>query len=221
MRQCLSCVLLVSLWAAPGLAAPIVFTDRAAFEAAALPDVNVPFDSFEPVFGTTFCQFPTRGMDCFATVDGILDLTVFTFAGTEDPVGRLRFAPFTDVVQLGLATGQLITAIGFDITFTQPSPLQFLTLRGTSGGISGPIGETVTLPAVGAPGFIGLLFDAPVPFIAMSSNASGPSNPLPGAIHIDNVAIAIAVPEPSTAALLLVSSVLVSLRRRRRRLSAS
>ena len=221
MRQRLSCVLLVSLWATPVLAAPIVFTDRAAFEAATQPDANVPFNSFEPVFGNSFCQFPTRGMDCFAIVDEILDLTILTFAGTEDPVGRLRFAPFTDVVQLGLATGHLITAIGFDISFEQPSPLQFLTVGGTNGGTSGPIGGTVTFPAVGAPGFIGLLFDTPVPFIAMSSRTSGFSNPLPGRLEIDNVAIATTVPEPSTAALLLVSSVLVLLRRRRRRRSAS
>jgi len=196
-------------------AAPIVFTDRAAFEAATQPNVAVPFNSFEPVFENVFCQFPTRGMDCFATVDGILDLTVFTFAGTEDPVGNLRFAPFTDVVQMGLVTGQLMTAIGFDITFQQPSPVQFLALGGSNGGISGSIGD-VRLPAIGT-SFVGLLFDTPVPFIAMSSNTNGISNPIPGAIHIDNVVIATAVPEPSTAALLLVAGALVSLRRVRRR----
>jgi hypothetical protein len=197
-------------------AAPIVFTDRAAFEAATQPNVAVPFNSFEPVFENVFCQFPTRGMDCFATVDGILDLTVFTFVGTEDPVGSLRFAPFTDVVQMGLVAGQLMTAIGFDITFQQPSPLQFLALGGSNGGISGSIGDAVRLPAIGT-SFVGLLFDTPVPFIAMSSNTNGISNPIPGAIHIDNLAIATAVPEPSTAALLLVAGALVSLRRVHRR----
>src|SRR5262245_9261815 len=79
-------------------ATPIIFTDRAAFEAAVLPNVLVPYDSFE------FLPPGDRGI-----VDGVLLSSTIGTIPANPFGGNLRLYPFNGV-QYTLTNGSLFSA---------------------------------------------------------------------------------------------------------------
>src|SRR5262245_60979111 len=66
------------LWTTPALASPVIFTDRATFEAASQSDVHVPFDSLIPTPFPEYCPPELSGMnECSGIADGVLRIISF------------------------------------------------------------------------------------------------------------------------------------------------
>jgi hypothetical protein len=103
-------------------ASPIIFTNRAVFEAVVQPNALVTFDTlvgFDSSDPTNFCPVISIPV-CGGTADGILDLgTSEVIGGVDWSGGHLTFslaaAPFS-YVDLNLAKPLTsFTAIGFDV----------------------------------------------------------------------------------------------------------
>jgi hypothetical protein len=189
LRDLLLCCLFVGAFALRASAAPIFFTDRAAWEAAANPNVLLTFDTFQPLepgalphtFGTTYA-------DIFR-ISG--DITGAGQVYNGGP-GGLQLIANTG---FGAGTTAPVWAFGVDVT-----PLMCgncVTPEATF--TVGP----VRMENVTAPQFIGIVFDTPT----VVSVAPGIVRGLPGGllspsqIFVDNVAVT-TVPEPATLLLL-------------------
>jgi hypothetical protein len=112
-------------------AEPIIFTDRAAFEKAAQPNLHVSFDTFQTwaeVAGggpfDRYCPGHTGYVGCLGRVDGVLDVGVYTFGAEPEPVGSFDF-PMFEAASFGFVGGPM-TAVGFDVTATNTFLLQWL-----------------------------------------------------------------------------------------------
>jgi hypothetical protein len=170
------CALIFSvLGTTPALALPIIFTDRAAFDAAAGDHTLLTLDAPDRIAFNIFESVAYR-----ATYQ---DLITFTF----DYVGGVGVQPGYVVLGVtGLAASgsvlQPVTAFGFDITSVDSS-LVSLPLIESSGFVISLTGLQ----------FLGLV--SHTPFVAGISNYNNST------FAIDNLAIQ-SVPEPSTLWLL-------------------
>jgi hypothetical protein len=191
-------------------ASPIIFTDRAAFEAAAEPNILVTFDDIQPDrWAPAFCFQPASSCSYF--VDSVAHVSSFSFTDNHSGVGGGALSlNFQAITGIGV-DGPPMIAIGFDVLPGDAVPGQFVGLSWVVGvdPMGGPIREGVRLPA-DAPGFFGLFAD-PIGGFELTTNTTGPG--LPRSAILDNVAIT-SVPEPSTALLVLAGAMVLSQRRR-------
>jgi hypothetical protein len=190
-------------------ASAILFTDRAAFEEAAQPDMLATFDSFEPLpqFGY-FCRGDIALLGCYGTVDGFLSVSTWDYE--REPIGSLEFHPVRSNASMGVDSGMI--AIGFDLSSPGQVPEQWVGVVWYELGLFGvePTGGTGQIPLAGL-SFLGFVFDAPMVSIRIGSNG-GTSYPGNSPVIMDNVAIR--TPEPATS-LLVFAGAMVLLQRRR------
>jgi hypothetical protein len=190
-------------------ASPIIFTDRAAFEAAAEPNILVTFDDIQPDrWAPAFCFQPASSCSYF--VDSVVHVSSFSFTDNHSGVGGGALSlNFQAITGIGV-DGPPMIAIGFDVLPGDAVPGQFVGLSWVVGvdPMGAPIREGVRLPA-DAPGFFGLFAD-PIGGFELTTNTPGPG--MPRSAVLDNVAIR--TPEPSTA-LLMLGGVIALLQSRR------
>ena len=175
-------------------ASPIIFTDRAAFEATTQPNVLVTFDKAVDLGSVpNFWDF---------LLDDILHLQFVEEGGfltVRD--GSLHVGDAGPAAgHFGMVGGSLIRAIGFDVSTTAPP--QGLVVFGN--GTAVPFVFT-------SPTFIGLLFSSPVDSFQLWNAILPAANLISLDVVIDNMAIR--TPEPST--LLLFGSGFIVLQVRR------
>lgn len=188
-------------------ASPILFTERAAFEAAAPPDIRATFETLQP----TGCT----ASECSGVVDGVL---LVSSNSPLDATGDLTFGGLFSLVTIGV--GGPMNAVGFDVS--KGGKVDTL-LVGAIIGMT-PTGDLVveniplpgfSLPLAGAPAFLGLLF--PEPIFGLQLRVVGDLFTASPQLTVDNIAIQTAVPEPATALLLSVGAMVLVQRRRRTR----
>jgi PEP-CTERM motif-containing protein len=175
-------------------AAPIVFTDRVAFDAAAGPNILVTFDTVEPNrWAPQLCFF--IAISCDYIVDGVLHVESLSFTDNHALVvgSALNLTPEAIA---SVDVGGPITAFGFNALPAQVSPEGQIfvdwIVNGVRESASTHVGDSTT--------FFGLLFPDPVSGVRLGAIPTAP--PLFARFaSIDNVAIT-SVPEPSTALLL-------------------
>jgi hypothetical protein len=186
-------------------AAAIVYTDRAAWEAAANPDVLLTFDTFQPLTRTTAYDSSTVYEDILS-VGG--DMTGAGMVYQHE--GALQLIAYTG---FGAGTVAPVLALGVDIT-----PLECISNWGDACSTIATLRVGNNFFTLTTPMFIGLFFDTPtvavvdgLSYVPDANGRAGRSRAL-----IDNVAIrTVAVPEPSS--LLLLSAGVVALCGRTRR----
>ena len=182
-------------------ASPILFTERAAFEAAAPPDIRATFETLQP----TGCT----ASECSGVVDGVL---LVSSNSPLDATGDLTF--ISGSVTIGV--GGPMNAVGFDASKGRRlAGLHVAAIMGMT-----PTGDLVVeniplqgfnLPLEGS-AFLGLLF--PEPIFGLQLRADGDLFGGPAAITVDDIAIQTAVPEPATALLLSLGAMVLVQRRR-------
>jgi hypothetical protein len=190
-------------------AAPIVFNDRAAFDAAAQPNV---FDDFSaPVQCTvvnTFCHLTYSGV---TFVYDVADFPIVPF-GPPQSIGFMNVGP-TFVVGMDFSP---LTALGFDVSPVGDFGLKLFPRILQPDGVE-IFGAAFTMTQ---PGFFGLAFDDGS---VLTGLGLLPNQPAETVVAIDNLAAtapvagAVTVPEPATL-LLFGAGAAVVLGRRRNRL---
>jgi PEP-CTERM motif len=170
--------LISALSTAPATALPIIFTDRAAFNAAVGDTTLLTFDTLPAVTPDNLIGRMT--IDSILTIQG--DLGGFAFYDSKPGTFCFCYPGLT----IGAATIDPVLAFGVDITPLRPNTT--ITLGGLSFALS-------------APQFLGFLFGAPSSFeIGQTfTPANGYST-----FTIDNVAVK-SVPEPSSLGLIAFS----------------
>ena len=188
-------------------AAPIVFTDRAAFNAAAQPNV---FDDFSaPVQCTIVFPF------CDLSYSGV----TFTFDSLDypiSPVGGPQSIGALDVGPLFAVTVKFApsTSIGFDVFQLGSNPFGLVvTPRIVQQDGTETVSSTMTFST---PGFFGLHVNDGtwLAGLVLGPIQSSSSSTLAG---IDNLATTVPVPEPATLLLFSVGASVLLARRRQRR----
>ncbi len=190
-------------------AAPIVFNDRAAFDAAAQPNV---FDDFSaPVQCTvvdTFCHLTYSGV---TFVYDVADFPIAPF-GPPQSIGFMNVGP-TFVVGMNFSP---LTALGFDVSPMGDFGLKLFPRILQPNGVE-IFGAAFTMTQ---PGFFGLAFDDGSVLTGLGLLPNQPAETL---VAIDNLAAtapaaaAVTVPEPATLLLFGVGASVLLARRRQRR----
>jgi hypothetical protein len=205
----------------------IIFTDRAAFDAAVQPNALVTFDSLTFRDWSTTYEFPPGSgifpigesycfpaIDCTLVADDILrvsnpadQLPPFTFGR---PSLTIPGTPVSDA-WMTLADGSNFGAIGFDVF---PTSQALVTVTWGDFDLNRfLVPVSAERATFFAPSFVGLLFSPSVRSVNIGVGPYNPNN-FQSAV-VDNIAIKKEpVPEPATAFMLLVG-VMVLLQRRR------
>jgi PEP-CTERM motif len=191
----------ISLLAGRVDAAPIVFTDRAAFEATVRPNLLVEFNAFEPILSGEFCPFEASP-SCLGIVDDVLVLVTSDDFAFDAFGGDLTLWEPFGYINANLQPFQAFTAIGFDVAHHLPPADRFAQV-----GFSDDMDREFVYEISGTPAFLGFVFpDTPmrtVQFLA-GQCCEEPSGPI---VAFDNIVFrTVPVPEPST--LLLFGSTL-------------
>jgi PEP-CTERM motif-containing protein len=169
-------------------AAPIVYTDRSAFDLAAQPDAHITFDA-----DFSDCHFDS--FTCSHTFDGLLNVA-YDFAGVGLLGDSIALGPWNGQTS-GASFLQPVTAFGFDLVSVQtpggPHPADF-----HFGGLTLPIDAL----GAGLPLFFGVILDQPVTSINAFATVSyaTPQGNL-AAFTIRDLSVR-TVPEPATVLLL-------------------
>lgn len=212
----LLCVSLVLTIPAPVKAVPIIFTDRAAFNAAVSGTTLITFDTQIPATFGTYSDGSVNPSFYTATIDNLL-----SFSGDREAFNNQLVVPGTpgNLCMCGQIPGNLVTlgpvlAFGIDIipmslpTVIGAPPVTNLLFAGMQFQLS-------------APSFLGVLYTeqeaSSVGIGRVLQQQAGVSGLVWSTFSIDNVAIK-TVPEPSATLLLglgLVSLVAWPLWRRR------
>jgi len=176
------------LWSGRAVAAPVIYTDRAAFNLAA--GGGLSFESFEsnPISGATVTYGNLSFKETFGTVDHFTNTALVNFfsAATTDGQNSIWYDDNDNSVStltFGLASP--VTALGFDITASENNTV----------AIGGDLNSSINLTA-NTPSFFGII-DTTTPFSNVTITAGGGPN-----VGFDAVAYGRAIPEPSTLALL-------------------
>lgn len=188
------------LTSATSYAAPVLFTDRALFEAALNPDVHSTLDSLVPT-GEAYCN----GLNdlCSGLVDGVLKIGS-SGTGGQSWIGDGQFSWTPFYVIPWISSEQPFTAIGFDLILPNANPLQWIAFSPAAVGSAEFSPDNVMRAPMSS--FMGLLYDNPVSTVWLNTNA-------PAAPVIDGVSVR-TVPEPATILLLMAGTALL-LRRKR------
>jgi hypothetical protein len=190
LRDLLLSVMFVAGLALRAEAAPMVFTDRAAWEAAANPDVLLTFDVYQPWTRTE----EMRQFDLGATYENI-----FRIWGDYTGIRAVQDNGGIDLVaHTGMTAGTTapVWAFGADVT-----PRQCWNACDTPIA-NGSIND-IALERITGPMFVGVIFDTPTygyfgADVIFANGSVGKS-----VITFDNIAIR-TVPEPATLLLLAV-----------------
>jgi PEP-CTERM motif-containing protein len=191
---------LAALATTPAMAAPIVYTDREAFNAAVGETRLITFETF------TGFQIPTRPYDAGFTYDNLV-----THSGDIEDIAA---ASAGDYITFGLTFNVLparllepVTAVGFDVTPLTPRhwvnggelplPPEALVVLVWTGDF--------TTYRVTDPQFLGFVFDATVDDLRVTGGdiAGGFARSV---FSIDNMAVKTSVPEPALTTLLLLGA---------------
>ena len=190
----------------------IVYTDREAFNAAAGVTTLLPFD---PVV----CQPHPLPLFCdvnYGLVRKRYELTVAP--GTMAPP-YVQISSAADA-NLPISFTQPFTAVGFDVTPLQPGSIAFNLLLDAQSFVA-PGGHFL----MSSPSFLGFVSTEPLvgPLFIDPNHCTGASlpSPRPCQFAIDNMALSVPVPEPSTIALTAPFVALWFVRRRRQNRLAS
>jgi hypothetical protein len=198
--------------------APIVFTDRAAFEAAAEPNRHLQFDA-----DFSDCNFPDSST-CVHTFGDLLTVA-YDIAG----IGLLG-----DSIGLGPWGGQTsgalfrepVRALGFDLISIPTPPRPIVNADGSVSFDFSPqpsefhIGGSrfpIDAGGAGLPRFFGVVFDRPTTFFPGFAlvNYATPHGGLVG-FSVQDMSIT-TVPEPSTMALFTAATLVMAAAARKRR----
>ena len=170
-------------------AVPIVFTDRAAFDAAVNPNILITFDG--PI------EF-RGGNGNWAVDNTLLSLSTGFTIPSAPSGGAFNIFPFNGA-QYSLLDGSPIYAIAMDVSTTAAAPHRVVA------------GDSFCCPEhtfmVSGPQFIGLLFSSPLS-VGLNLDVFTTGQDFITPLVIDNVSIRTApVPEPATSLLMLTGAI--------------
>jgi hypothetical protein len=202
---------MVSGVAAPAAAAPIVFTDRTAWEAAVVIAGN-------ETFSNAFAVLPLGTTDL-----GVVDVTITGTVSTFSSVGSGLFNGFiqnggaNNVSAITFTFPQPVNAWGADFSTTATGDRVIVTFNGNSYDVGSLLAnQSPVFPEPAPFEFLGFIDDAPFTSLTMTTAAF---TSIGESFFVDDLSFGdsqTAVPEPATL-LLLASGLGVAARRRLRR----
>jgi hypothetical protein len=189
-------VLAVSFASQTSEASPIIFTDRADFDAVVHPEFLVPFDGPFEYRGGNGNWLSDNTLLSFST-----GFTIPSFPGD----GAFHIFPFNGA-QYSLLDGSSIFAMGIDVSTAAASPIRVVASVGFHD-------ELHTFMVTGTQ-FIGLIFEAPL-LSGLNLDVFTTGQDFFTPLLVDNIAIGTTpVPEPATALLVLAGAAVLLQRRR-------